>query len=190
MLGRAKAAYPHLRFAACRIPQELSGLGKFDLLFSNACLHWIPDHKTLLPCLMDHLNPGGALAVQMPLVMRAPFYQILAELVAAGRWHSLSSISNFHNLPPEETYDILSGVSEKITMWETVYYHPVASLAEVIEWYRGSGLRPYLEALPPEARPDFLTDLSRALEKVFCPAADGKVLLKMPRLFFLAEKGI
>lgn len=74
---------------------------------------------------MSNLNDGGMLAVQMPLVQEAMFYKLLNRLISEGKCKKLSVIHNFHNLTPNETYDILSRVSNDITMWDTTYYHVV-----------------------------------------------------------------
>ena len=42
------------------------GEGDFDLVFSNAALHWVPDHEALLPRLAAALTETGQLAVQVP----------------------------------------------------------------------------------------------------------------------------
>lgn len=68
MLETAQKRYSELRFAKCNLPDGLDALPKVDLVFANACLQWVPDHPHLLPRLMEQLNPGGALAVQMPIV--------------------------------------------------------------------------------------------------------------------------
>lgn len=95
MLDRASTIYPDLRFIKCSIPNDLDALEKFDLIFSNACLYWIPNHKGLLARLMDKLNDGGTLAVQMPLVQNAMFYKLLDEFISNEKWKKLSSIINF-----------------------------------------------------------------------------------------------
>lgn len=188
MLEKAAATYPSLKFRKCFVPDGLDSLGSYDLIFSNACLHWIPNHAELLPKLMAKLNDGGILAVQMPLVQDAMFYKMLNRLVASDKWSKLSVIHNFHNLSPNETYDILATVSQKVTMWETTYYHIVPSHGSVIEWYKGSGLRPYLEALSPEEAQDFVNDLLDLIKTNYPVQADSSVILKMPRLFFMAVR--
>lgn len=188
MLNKALQTYPELKFKKCVIPDELDSIADFDLIFSNACLHWIPNHKALLPKLMAKLNNGGMLAVQMPLTEDAVFYKVLNRLVDSYKWNKLSTIHNFHNLTPSETYDILSKVSQKVTMWETTYYHIVPSHSSVIEWYRGSGLRPYLEALTQAEKQDFIDDLTDSVRSEYPLQADSSVILKMPRLFFIATK--
>lgn len=187
MLKKARESHPDLEFEKCFVPDGLSALDSFDLIFSNACLHWIPEHKVLLPKLIEKLNDGGELAVQMPLVQYAPFYKTLGDLVK-NKWQKLSKIKNFHNLLPDETYDILSKASRDITMWDTTYYHIVPSCEGVIDWYKGSGLRPYLDALNEDEQQKFLSDLLDAIKEKYHITPDGSVILKMPRLFFVAVK--
>lgn len=188
MLEKAESTHPHLRFQKCVIPDGLNALGRFDLIFSNACLHWIPEHRKLLPMLMKQLHSGGMLAVQIPLVQNAVFYKLLGELIAGEPWKKLKRLQIFHSLPPNETYDILSAISKDVTMWETTYYHVVPSHSAVMDWYKGSGLRPYLDALEQTERAAFSEALLKRLQDSMPVQADGSVLLKMPRLFFTAVK--
>ncbi len=188
MLEKAGVDYPSLKFCKCRIPNDLENLGKFDLLFSNACLHWIPDHASLLPKLVDKLNHGGMLAVQMPLVQNAMFYKTLDELIVDDKWNKLRKIQNFHNLSPDDTYDILAAVSDDVTVWDTTYYHIVKSHDAVIEWCKGSGLRPHLDALDEREKTEFLQELLKKIKAKYPVQTDGTVILKMPRMFFTAVK--
>lgn len=188
MLQKASSTYPDIKFCRCDVPEGLESLKSFDLIFSNACLHWIPNHGALLPKLMEKLNVGGVLAVQMPLVQQAPFYKAVGEAVTEDKWKKLRSIKNFHNLLPDETYDILARVSADVNMWETTYYHIVNSYNDVFEWYKGSGLRPYLDLLGEEEKAEFIADLTEKLEEKFPIRKDGKIILKMPRMFFIARK--
>lgn len=188
MLARARAVYPDMAFRKCSVPDGLDELGSFDLLFSNACLHWIPDHRSLLPKLMDKLNTGGMLAVQIPLTQEAIFYKLLHEHLKSKKWSRLNTIHNFHNLTPNETYDILSQLSPEVCMWETVYYHVVDSHSAVIDWYKGSGLKPYLDMLDESEKAEFQSELLLLIREKIPLQSDGKVLLKMPRLFFTAVK--
>lgn len=188
MLEKAESSCPYLRFRKCIVPDELDGLDNFDLIFSNACLHWIPDHYTLLPALMKKVNPGGMLAVQIPLTGSAMFYKVLGKLLSEEKWSRLSKIQNFHNPPPDEIYDILLPESAEVTMWDTTYYHAAASHGAVIDWYKGSGLRPYLDMLDEDEKACFLSELLDRIKEDYPVQADGTVLLKMPRLFFIAVK--
>ena len=188
MLDKARCSYPYLKFQKCVIPVELDRIGTFDLIFSNACLHWVADHQSLFPKLMDKLHPGGMLAVQMPLVQNAVFYRVLEELIAEDKWKRLRDIHVFHNQSPDKTYDILSGISKEVTMWDTTYYHIMPSHGSIIDWYKGSGLRPYLDALSKAEEAEFLCDLLRRMKNRFPVQSDNSIILKMPGLFFTAMK--
>lgn len=188
MLDKAKNTYSHLKFYKCTLPDDIDNIGNFDLIFSNACLHWIPDHKSLFPKLMGKLNFGGMLAVQMPLVQNATFYKILNKLISTDKWKKLRDIRIFHNLSPNETYDILSEISNEVTMWDTTYYHIVPSYSSVIDWYKGSGLRPYLDMLNQTEKNEFLYELLEMIKNAFPVQSDNFIILKMPRLFFTASK--
>lgn len=188
MLSEAISSYPELHFEKAAVPGCLDKLKAFDLIFSNACLHWVSDHEALLPALLKKLTPGGVLAVQMPLVQNAPFYKLLNELTAEYKWRTLSDISIFHNPSPEAAYDILSAHTSNITMWESTYYHVLPTAASVIDWYSGSGLRPYLERLSTDKREEFLSELLAKVNNAYSPQADNRVILKMPRLFYLAYR--
>lgn len=189
MLEKARKTYPELNFKRCSVPEELDEAeGKFDLIFSNACIHWIPNHRELIPALFDKLCEGGTLAIQIPYIQKAPFYRLLNLLVDTGEWKKLSTVHNFHNLFPEEYYDILSSLSTEFNIWETTYYHTVPSHDGVIEWYKGSGLRPYLDMLDDREKPNFLADLNEIIAENFPRRENGSIILKMPRLFFTAKK--
>lgn len=187
MLEKAHTAYPNLHFQKCIVPDGLDSLGSFDLIFSNACLHWIPNHKKLLPALLRKLNDGGMLAVQMPLTRKADFYRLLNELISTKKWKKLQKIQNFHNLSPEKTYDILIKYASEAVIWETIYYHILPNCDSVLEWYKGSGLKPYLDALSVEEKTVFLKDLSDIIKENYLQQADNSVILKMPRMFFTAK---
>ena len=188
MLETAQKRYPELRFAKCNLPDGLDALPKVDLVFANACLQWVPDHPHLLPRLMEQLNPGGALAVQMPIVQEARFYRAMDAVVAEEPWQKLQQVRNFHNLLPGQTYDILAACTPEIEMWDTTYYHLVDSHEAILDWYGGSGLRPYLAKLTEAEQPLFRARLREMLTEQFPVQADGRILLKMPRLFLIAKK--
>ena len=83
MIEQARADHPNLCFRLC----DASLLeGRYDLLFSNACLQWIPDHRTLLPALMGHLKDGGVLAVQMPRNGEEPLFRLIEVLAGEPHW--------------------------------------------------------------------------------------------------------
>lgn len=189
MLKKARAEHSDIEFKKCFLPQGLDDIdGKFDLIFSNACIHWIPKQKELLAKCDEKLNGGGMLAVQIPFIQNAPFYKILYKLVEE-KWQKLSSIKNFHNLMPEEYYDLLTELGFEFDIWQTTYYHTVLSHEGIIDWYKGSGLRPYLDALKSdEERESFISDLLSIIKEKYPVQSNGNIILKMPRVFFVAKK--
>ncbi len=121
MIQKAQNNYEGIRFRLCDV-HELGG--GYDLLFSNACLQWVPDHESLLPELMQKLNPGGLLAVQIPMNGSEPLYQIITDVANEPKWN-LKDICFEKNktLSPNEYIDILSSCSRDFQIWETAYYH-------------------------------------------------------------------
>ncbi|MGN0171801.1 MAG: methyltransferase domain-containing protein [Acutalibacteraceae bacterium] len=188
MLKKARDAHPAVNFVKCTVPDELNRLnGPFDLIFSNACIHWIAGHEKLLTDMMHIVSDNGALAVQIPFIQKAPFYRILYRLID-DKWPTLKGIRLFHNLMPEEYDKLLSRISSHFDMWETTYYHRVNGYEGVLDWYKGSGLRPYLDRLNRDEKSAFSADLLAAVEEQYSQQDDGCVILKMPRLFFCAYK--
>ena len=190
MIETAQKKHPEFSFLLCDVSNDLSELGKCDLVFSNACLQWVPNHRELLPKLFDLLNPAGFLAVQMPNQAKAPVHQIVSELVTKQPWNSRfgGNPRSFHMLSESDYYDLLTGLSSQVTMWETMYYHQMESHSSILEWYRGTGLRPYLNALSEEERPLFEQAVLEEIAKRYPVQKNGKILFRFHRLFFLAGK--
>lgn len=187
MLEKARKNHKDIEFVKGYAPNDFNMLtGKFDLVFSNACIHWIEDQNRLIDGVYDILNEKGVFAVQIPLTDEAPFYKILYRLIEE-KYPRLKSINNFHSLTQEGYYNTLEKKFKNITIWQSNYYHTV-DRNTVLEWYKGSGLCPYLALLSENEQEDFLTDLQKAINAEYPLLADGKVFLIMPRLFFTAKR--
>ncbi len=78
--------------------------------------------------------------------------------------------------------------AHRVDVWHTVYYHPLADAQAIVEWVKGTGLRPYLDAAGPEHRDQFVADYTMRIAKAYPQMADGRVLLRFPRLFLVAVK--
>lgn len=186
MIRKAKETHSGLDFAVCSA-EDLTG--SYDLLFSNACLQWIPHHETLIPQLMEKLTEHGVLAVQMPMNFNEPLFRIIREVSSESDW-------NFENvcfekndtLSPEEYFDILSSCSSSFEVWETVYYHALPSHEHLIEWVRGTRLRPYLDVLDDKQKVEFEGEILSRLKEAYPFTASGEVILKFRRFFFTAYK--
>lgn len=189
MVAAARAAYPQYEFAACDISSQLPVLGAgWDVVFSNACLQWVPGHRELLPALYALLAPGGVLAVQVPLQRAQPVHGLLRRLAAAPRWQKLLQPRPVHLLEPAEYWDLLAGLTPRFRLWQTVYYQQLESPDALLEWYRGTGLRPYLAQLPESRRPAFEAEVLAGIRELYPARPGGGILFPFPRLFFLAQR--
>jgi trans-aconitate 2-methyltransferase len=161
-----------------------------DLIFTNAALHWLPDHAALFPRLMRTLRSGGVFACQMPLSYDAPQHVALRETAADGPWaERLQGIDGVKRLGrPEDYYAWLSPFSAGVDVWTTTYLHVLEGDDPVFEWMLGSGSRPFLEALTEPERTAFSDAYRAALSRVFPRRPDGTTLLPFERLFLTARR--
>lgn len=164
-----------------------------DLLFSNACLHWLDHHERLFPRLMDGLAGGGVLAVQMPAnFTTAPSHLCIVQAAETSphREPLLAALRPNPVSEPAAYYDWLAPHADRIDIWETTYLHVLEGENAVAEWTKGTALRPLLDALPDEtARADFFADYARLVGAAYPRRADGRTLFAFRRLFIVAVKG-
>jgi len=163
----------------------------FDLIFSNAALQWLPDHSSLFPRLMEQLDEGGVLALQMPCNQYSPVHQILREVAQDAAWKQdlKAATRAIHVEPPAFYYNALRDVASRIDLWETEYQHVMKSAAAILEWMRGTALRPYLEALHDEDRSLHFEQMCLArIEEAYPRRPDGKVLFNFRRLFLVISR--
>jgi trans-aconitate 2-methyltransferase len=154
-----------------------------DLLFGNAVFHWVPDHPRVLARLLRSLPSGGVLAVQMPDNTKEPAL-LLMEKVA----ESLGQRNAARNdLPsPERYYDLLRPLCSHLEIWHTHYNHIIEGPAGVVEWFKGSGLRPFIAKLDAAMRETFIARYTEEIRLAYPARFDGKIMLRFPRLFILA----
>ena len=166
--------------------------GPFDVIFANAVLQWLPDHATLLPSLVDKLTPGGSLAIQMPDTLHQPSHRLMRDIAASGPWASQLAGAADSRTEVEDAstyYSILKPHCRRVDVWRTTYHHPLAGGASgIVEWFKGSGLRPFLEPLDEAQREDYLKQYHQAVEQAYPALDDGSVLLPFPRLFIVATR--
>ncbi|MCM8612094.1 methyltransferase domain-containing protein [Accumulibacter sp.] len=160
-----------------------------DLLFSNAVLHWLPGHRSLLPELLGQLSPHGILAVQMPANFDEPAHHILRQLAAEAGWRAaLGSARMGSILSPTEYERLLRPLCSQLELWETTYWHVLSGEDPIIEWMKGTTLLPFMQRLDESAANRFLAAYRERLAAVHRPAADGTTLFPFKRLFFVARR--
>ena len=163
-----------------------------DLLFANAVFQWLPNHLDIFDRLLDGLKTGGALAVQMPDNLTEPTHLLMEESAHAGAWKAAFEAKSVRRNPlpaPSTYYSRLIGKAKRVDVWHTNYNHPMADAAAIVEWVKGTGLRPYLDHAGEEHREAFLADYLGRVEKAYPQMSDGRVLLRFPRIFMVAVKG-
>jgi trans-aconitate 2-methyltransferase len=190
MIAKAQASYPQGTWIAADA-RSWRADEPFDLVFSNALLHWLPDHAQLCPHLLEQVAPGGALAAQLPAHFDSPLHREILAVSRDPAWDQRMEAARtaITREPPTLYYDALQSVASRLDLWETTYYHVVAGPEAVLEWFRGTGLRPFLEALEPdEERAHFERMLLDRYTASYSRRPSGKVLFPFRRLFFIAYR--
>jgi trans-aconitate 2-methyltransferase len=189
MLEQARRDYPEARWIEADIARW-SAPGAHDLIFSNAALQWVPDHETLLPALLDALPPGGVLAAQMPRNFAAPNHALLRETAAEPRW-ALRMPDEGRLMPvgdPGFYHDLLAPLAARLDIFEIEYLHVLDGPEGVVEWMKGTGLRPFLQRLDASEHDDFLASYKGRIRQAYPRRASGKVLFPFRRIFLVASR--
>jgi trans-aconitate 2-methyltransferase len=190
MLGVARARVPAATFLKEDIQHWRPPEGA-DVIFANASLHFLPDHRKVMVSLLASLGPGGRLAVQMPNNTHELSHAAMRMVAADGPWADrLVPVAKSITLigAPDEYYDLLAPLCRSIDIWQTVYIHPLHGPEGVVDWFEGSGLRPFLDRLSADESVEFLARYRERLAQAYPRQPNGKVLLRYPRLFFVLQK--
>ena len=186
MLAAARLACPAAEYREADLatwqPEEAP-----DLLFSNATFQWVPNHLTVLARLAATLKPGGVLAVQMPDNLAEPSHRLMREVAAAGPWTAklkTAAAARDPLPPPEIYYRHLKPLFTRLDIWHTVYNHALEGASGIVNWVTSTGLRPFLDPLDAGERAHYLATYAARVASAYPVMADGKVLLRFPRLFF------
>lgn len=153
---------PTLRFEEREIssfePKE-----KYDLIFSNAALHWVPDHVAVIKRLPKYLEKNGQIAIQMPTNFDFPSHMIARELAAEMPFKQYIDQEHFPSVMGIDAYSELFYRlgARKQNVTARVYPHVLESTDSLVEWVKGSLLTYYQNLLPPEEFTHFLTEYSR-----------------------------
>ena len=190
MIQKAKEEFP-LQDWAEMDAANLHLPNKFDLVFSNAAIQWLPDHDKLLADFWKVINTNGALAVQIPLYHLMPISSIVEETAKSDKWNDA-----FKTLVTKLTineagyyYDVLSRFTDNISIWESRYQHVMNSHSEIFEMLRSTGIKPYLERLSNDReKEEFAAIVIEKMAGFYPVQKDNKVLLPFNRLFFIAYK--
>jgi trans-aconitate 2-methyltransferase len=176
MIAAARERLPGIRFDIADISRWAEGDATFDVILANAVLQWVPDHAALFPALLSRLAPGGSLAVQMPNTLEEPASRLIREIAGDGPWAGrLAGLASTRVIRhgADWYYRLLRESGSAVDIWITTYLHPLAGAAAVVEWFKGSGLRPYLAALDAAERSEFVARYEAAIAQAY-PAMSAR----------------
>jgi trans-aconitate 2-methyltransferase len=188
MIEAARKRLPNIAFEVADVrywrPKE-----PLDVILANAVLQWIPDHETLFPALMAKLGQGGTLATQMPDNLDEPSHRLMGEVASNGPWAAKlkdATGARAERHLADWYFRLLRPHAPRVDVWRTTYFHPLAGARAIVEWLKGTGLRPFLDPLGESEREAFLARYEAAVAKAYPAEVDGTVLLPFPRLFVVA----
>ncbi|KAL7811381.1 S-adenosyl-L-methionine-dependent methyltransferase [Trichoderma gracile] len=192
MIETARKALPNLEFTVADL-HTYKPEGPVDLIFSNAVFQWIDfEHRIpILRRLVESLQPGGVLAFQVPDNHTESSHKAMRAVAENGPWSETlgrlkPSLGPYQT--PLELYNGLKPLCLSIDVWHTYYNHPLGGHQEIVEWVKGTGLRPFIDPLEPEHKERFLAAYLEKLKELYPLCDDGTVLLRYPRLFLVAVR--
>jgi trans-aconitate 2-methyltransferase len=161
--------------------------GEWDLIFSNAALHWSENHAELIPSLYGNLSPGGQLAVQVPSNFSHISHQLIRETAGEEPFNSI--LNGFQRYPPVLSIDQYAQIlfdcgAENIVVFEKVYAHVLEDSDAVVEWISGTACVPYFERLG-EHKESFVQTIQDKMKKAL---PQSPVFYPFRRTLFSAHK--
>ncbi len=186
MIERARADHPHMAWSIADIEAWEPG-EPVDLIFSNATLHWLDDHRELFRRLRTCLRRNGVLAVQLPDNWRAPTHRIPADLLDEPGWPDEARAALLRDRlgAPEAYAEWLQPAN--VDIWRTTYFQQLAGDDPVWTWVTGSVLRPVLASLAPADQERFSEECRLRYREAYPGAANGSVTVPFSRLFIVAR---
>ena len=161
---------------------------RVDVLVCNAVLQWVPGHLGLLPRWVSWLSGGGWLAFQLPGNFDQPPHAVLREMAASPRWRPLIGEAELTRQAGDLTgyLDVLAGAGCQVDAWETTYLHILHGEDPVVEWVKGTALRPVLAVLDDAETAEFLAEYRDRMRRAYPPRSFGTVL-PFRRVFVVAH---
>ena len=190
MIEQARGRYPDQSWVLADA-MSYEADARFDVVFSNAAIQWIPDHERLIARFFGFLSEGGVVAIQLPIFYGMAAGQALARLARSPRWlqRTQGAIEEFTFHDYRYYFDLLVRYARAVDIWETDYVHVMPSHASILEMIRTTALRPYLSRLGNEEnRRAFQNELLLQIKLQYPTQDDGQVLFPFRRLFMLGYR--
>jgi trans-aconitate 2-methyltransferase len=190
MISKARSTYPASRWILADAAEWRSG-DTYDLVFSNATLHWIADQEKALGNLFAQVAEEGALAAQVPCNTESPLFKALVSVSESAEWNQVMAGCSAQIFYRDELfyYGLLSRLSARIEMWITTYLHVMESHQDLIDWYSSTGMKMYLERIGSDVkRREFTSQVLEACKAHYPRQQNGRILFPFRRIFFVAYK--
>lgn len=189
MLQVAREKYPRLHWAQCDLA-TWTAEEPVQVLYSNATLHWLGEHRALIPHLFSQVAAGGFMAIQMPRNFGAPSHRIAHELAVSTKWRDRLQhlVRPTPVAEPGFYYDLLAPMTRHLEIWETEYIQPLTGERPVLEWIKGTWLRPFLDVLDAVEQRAFEDEYAALAAKAYPRRGDGVTIFPFRRLFLVAMR--
>jgi trans-aconitate 2-methyltransferase len=188
MLAAARREFPAIAWQQVDIA-SWSPPAPPDLIYSNSALQWVPDHDVLLPTFLSKLRPGGVLAMQVPRHFESPSHLGLRDLVMESERRVELEPLLLKPIPAPEVYwRWLSPHARSIDIWETIYLQVLDGDDPVVNFMRGTALRPFLSVLPEAEAARFTDAFAARMRAAYPRQPNGQTLFPFRRLFLVAQR--
>lgn len=189
MIAAARKRLPSAEFRVADVAGYAPAT-PFDVIFGNAVFQWVPGHLDVVAHLFSTCPPGGALALQVPDNLNEPTHMLMAAVARGGPWRDkfANAIPRDPVPAPSAYYDRLKPLAATVDVWHTTYYHVLPGPEAIVEWVKGTGLRPWLDRLGEGERGAYLAAYTERIAESYPPLVDGRVMLRFPRLFVVAVR--
>ncbi|MBT2587210.1 trans-aconitate 2-methyltransferase [Arthrobacter sp. ISL-95] len=161
-----------------------------DVVVTNAVLQWVPGHQEMLAGWLRVLKPGAWFAMQVPGNFTSPSHTLMRNLAESRKWSGrLGGVLRHDDAvgSPADYLGIMLDAGCEADAWETTYQQVLQGEDPVLEWVRGTGLRPVLAALTAEEAADFEAAYSALLREAYPSTSHGTVF-PFRRIFAVAQK--
>jgi trans-aconitate 2-methyltransferase len=188
MLAEARREFPAISWVQADITSWRPEAPP-DLIYSNAALQWVPNHETLFPALVDALGSEGVLAVQMPRHFETASHLELKKLVQQSPQRAKLEPLLLEPVPsPESYWRWLSSHAPYLDIWETVYLQVLDGKDPVVDFMRGTALRPFLTALSERKGAKFLAAFAERMAAAYPVQTTGQTLFPFRRIFIVGRR--
>jgi trans-aconitate 2-methyltransferase len=189
MIDKAKKSYPDNIWIVADASKYTSDT-KYDIVFSNATIQWIPNHENLFKNFLNLTNDGGVLAVSVPRFDEMPISKILNKVAGNEKWKTATKgcAETFTRYDYQFYYNLISPDYQTVEMWQTDYIHVLESQPAIIEWISSTGMKPYLDRLQEKEKTQFEDEVLSEIKHYYPVQNNGKVLFPFKRLFTIGYK--